>query len=282
MNIAGFLEQRNRPILVLLGVMAILLIGLGDYFATRRSLEFSVFFVLPISFFTWFLSRRAGLLVCLTSGAIILGVNLGSRTYLADINIAYWNAAVWLGFFVLFTFIVADLKALHQRERHLARVDSLTGAATRRAFYEFANDEVHRARRLKQPITLAYLDIDCFKQINDHNGHSTGDQVLMAVARSMKAGIRRTDIVARMGGDEFALLLPNTHKDAAATLLLKIRGFLRRSMKERGWPVTFSIGAVTFQSAPESVERMIECADEIMYSVKQRGKNGVRQEEMPA
>lgn len=282
MNIAGFLERRSRPVLVLLGVMAILLIGVGDYFATKRVLEFSVFFVLPISFFTWFLSRTAGLVVCPIVGLIILGVNLGSRTYLANINIAYWNAAVWLGFFVLFTFIVADLKALHQRDRHLARVDSLTGAATRLAFYEFANDEVHRARRLNQPITLAYLDIDYFKQINDRNGHSAGDQVLMAVAQSMKAGTRRTDMVARMGGDEFALLLPNTHKAAAAALLTKIGSFLRRSMKERGWPVTFSIGAVTFQSAPESVGYMIECADEIMYSVKQNGKNSLRQEEMSA
>lgn len=282
MNVAAFLGRRSRPALVLLGVAAILVIGIGDYFATKRLLEFSVFFVLPISFFTWFLNRTAGLVVCAISGAVILGVNLGSRTYLADINIAYWNAGVWLGFFVLFTFIVADLKVLHQRERHLARVDSLTGAATRLAFYEFANDEIHRARRLKQPITLAYLDIDCFKQINDRNGHTAGDRVLMAVARSMKAGTRRTDMVARMGGDEFALLLPNTRKDDAAALLTKIGNLLRKSMKERGWPVTFSIGAVTFQSSPESVGYMIECADQIMYSVKQSGKNSVRQQEMSA
>jgi|SRR6185312_200131 len=282
MNIAGFLEQRSRPTLLLIGAVGILVIGVGDYLATKRSLEFSVFFVLPLSFFTWFLSRMEGLLVCLISGAIILGVNLGSGTYLANINIAYWNAAVWLGFFILFTFIVADLKALHQRERHLARVDSLTGAATRLAFYEFAKHEINRARRLKQPITLAYLDIDCFKQINDDNGHNTGDEVLMNVAQSMKSSTRRTDMVARMGGDEFALLLPNTHKDAAATLLEKVSSLLRESMRQRGWPVTFSVGAVTFLSTPESLEKMIERADELMYSVKQSGKNSVRHEEIPA
>jgi diguanylate cyclase (GGDEF)-like protein len=282
MNIADFFDRQSKPVLVVLGVVAILLIGVGDYFATKRLLEFSVFFVLPISFFTWFITQKAGLVVCVFSAAIILGVNLGSTTDLANLDVAYWNAAVWFGFFLLSVFIVSDLKALHQRERRLARIDSLTGAATRLAFYEFANDEVHRARRLKQPTTLAYLDIDCFKQINDRNGHSMGDKVLIAVARSMKAGVRRTDMVARMGGDEFALLLPNTHKDAAATLLKKVSSLLRASMKERRWPVTFSIGAVTFRNAPESVEQMLERADEMMYSVKQSGKNRIEQQEMSA
>ena len=282
MNIADFFDRQSRPVLVVLGVVAILLIGVGDYFATKRLLEFSVFFVLPISFFTWFITQKAGLVVCVFSAAIILGVNLGSTTDLANLDVAYWNAAVWFGFFLLSVFIVSDLKALHQRERRLARIDSLTGAATRLAFYEFANDEVHRARRLKQPTTLAYLDIDCFKQINDRNGHGMGDKVLIAVARSMKAGVRRTDMVARMGGDEFALLLPNTHKDAAATLLKKVSSLLRASMKERRWPVTFSIGAVTFRNAPESVEQMLERADEMMYSVKQSGKNRIEQQEMSA
>ncbi|HJT71844.1 MAG TPA: GGDEF domain-containing protein [Terriglobales bacterium] len=282
MNIADFFDRQSKPVLVVLGVVAILLIGVGDYFATKRLLEFSVFFVLPISFFTWFITQKAGLVVCVFSAAIILGVNLGSTTDLANLDVAYWNAAVWFGFFLLSVFIVSDLKALHQRERRLARIDSLTGAATRLAFYEFANDEVHRARRLKQPTTLAYLDIDCFKQINDRNGHGMGDKVLIAVARSMKAGVRRTDMVARMGGDEFALLLPNTHKDAAATLLKKVSSLLRASMKERRWPVTFSIGAVTFRNAPESVEQMLERADEMMYSVKQSGKNRIEQQEMSA
>jgi diguanylate cyclase (GGDEF)-like protein len=282
MNFASLLEKQSKPVLVLLSSAATLLVGVGDYFATNVFLEFSVFFLLPISFFTWFVSRRAGLLSCLISGGIVLSVNLISSVYVKSIEIAYWNAVLWTGFFVLITFIIADLRSLHYRERELARVDTLTGAATRLAFYEFARDEINRARRINQPITLAYLDIDSFKQINDQNGHSTGDKVLHAVAQTLRETIRRTDMVARMGGDEFALLLPNTSREAGSRLLEKVMDLLAGTMKQRGWPVTFSIGAVTFLSAPESVERMIEHADETMYSVKQTGKNRICQKEMAA
>jgi hypothetical protein len=151
MNAADFLRKQTKPVLLALGSLAIVLVGIGDYFATSELLEFSVFFLLPGSFFTWFLSRRAGLLASLISGGVILGVNLNSPMDVIDNQIAYGNALVWLGFFVLMTFIIAHLKVLHFRERELARVDSLTGAATRLAFYEFRREEINRARRLNLP-----------------------------------------------------------------------------------------------------------------------------------
>lgn len=280
MLFAKFLEKQNTPLFIVFASVAMLLIGVGDYFATNVSLEFSVFFLLPISFFTWFVSRRAGFLASLVAGGINLGVNLSSSIYLKSTEIAYWNTLVWTGFFCLMTFIIADLKFLHHRERELARSDTLTGAATRLAFYEFAGDELNRARRTNQPITLAYLDIDSFKEINDRNGHNLGDKVLHTVAQSICTSIRRTDIVARMGGDEFAMLLPNTSREASSKLLEKVFNVLTVAMSQKSWPVTFSVGAVTFLSAPESVERMIERADQTMYSVKQSGKNRLCQEEL--
>jgi diguanylate cyclase (GGDEF)-like protein len=129
-------------------------------------------------------------------------------------------------------------------------------------------------------MTLAYLDLDCFKEINDRNGHATGDRVLVEVARGIEGNIRRTDMVARLGGDEFALLLPNTCKDSATTLLNKVLEVLTHTMQRKDWPVTFSVGAVTFLSPPESVQDMVQLTDEIMYSVKRAGKNRMRLEEM--
>lgn len=277
---SNFFRNRSKPFRLALGLFGMLLVGVGDYFATSALLEFSVFFLLPIAFFTWFMSRRAGLLASLATGGIIAFVNITSPTYLSHTRIAYWNAVVWMLFFILITFIIADMKALHVRERELARVDTLTRAATRLAFYEFAGDEINRARRLNQPMTLAYLDLDCFKEINDRNGHSTGDRVLVEVARGIEGNIRRTDMVARLGGDEFALLLPNTCKDSASTLLNKVLEVLTNTMQRKDWPVTFSVGAVTFLSPPESVHDMVQLTDEIMYSVKRAGKNRMRLEEM--
>ncbi len=161
-------------------------------------------------------------------------------------------------------------------------MDDLTKVATRVAFYEFATAEINRARRFKLTTTLAYVDLDSFKEVNDRRGHATGDKLLITVARSMQKSIRHTDMVARMGGDEFALILPNTGKDAAQKVLEKLLNVLTRSMRQHHWPVTFSIGAVTFLVPPGSVHQMIQRADEIMYSVKQSGKNRLQQEELAA
>lgn len=282
LDITAFLNNRRKAVLVIFGLLALVLLGLGDYLATAKLLEFSVFFAFPVSFFAWFLSRRTGMVASVISAAIIMGVDLSSPVHEINGRVAYWNALIWLGFFVLVTMVIAELKVLHIRERELSRVDSLTGVPSRLAFYEFATAEISRARRFRLATTLAYVDLDGFKGINDRMGHATGDKVLIAVARSMQRSIRDTDLVARMGGDEFALILPNTSKDAACKVLEKLMNTVARSMQQSRWPITFSIGAVTFLKPPESVDQMIQRADAIMYSVKQSGKDRLRQEEAAA
>jgi diguanylate cyclase (GGDEF)-like protein len=282
MNIVASLGKQHKSILILFGSMALVLVGVGDYFASGEMVEFSVFFLIPIAFFTVFLGRRAGFLACLTSAAIIMGVNFSSPLHEINHRVSYFNTFVWLGFFLLITFVIAQLQVLHLRERELARTDQLTGVAARLAFYEFATTEINRARRSGLPTTLAYADLDCFKEVNDRSGHATGDKVLITVAQSMQKSIRQTDMVARMGGDEFALIFPNTNKDAANKLLAKLLNVLTKNMERNHWPVTFSIGAVTFLTPPESVHEMIHRADGIMYSVKESGKNCLRQEELSA
>ena len=274
--------RQPKWLLVSIGLIALMLVSLGDRFASSSLLEFSVFFVLPVSYSAWFLDRRAALLTSLASTAIITANSLDSPIHAMNGRVAYWNGLVWFVFFSLLTFLIADLKALHMRERELARVDDLTKVGTRVAFYEFTAAEMSRARRSNSPMTLAYVDLDSFKEVNDRHGHATGDKVLVTVAQIMRKGVRDTDFVARLGGDEFALVLPNTSRDAAQKVLEELLAILSQSMHQHGWPVTFSIGGVTFLSQPKNVDEMIKRADEVMYSVKQSGKNRIRQEEVAA
>lgn len=278
MSAVEVIAKQGRAVQVSLGSVLLLLVGTGALFASSSLLEFSVFFIIPVTYFSWFIHRKAGTIASALSAAVTLWANLASPLHIAHPTVAYWNALIWFGFFISVTFIVAALKSLHDRERQLSRVDSLTGIGNRLAFYEFANAERNRAGRTNQPITLAYLDLDGFKEINDSLGHQNGDKVLVSVARTMEIGLRQTDMVARMGGDEFALILPDTNKAAASTVLAKVLAMLERAMQQNGWRITFSMGAVTFLAQPVSVQEMIAGADQVMFSVKNSGKNRLQQE----
>lgn len=135
--------------------------------------------------------------------------------------------------------------------------------------------EIERSQRYGHPITLVYIDLDNFKMVNDQWGHRTGDQVLMVTVECIIKELRKTDIVARLGGDEFAILLPETDAEASRIVTSKLQRSLLDEMLQNQWPVTFSIGVVTFMDIPDSDDKVIQIADELMYTVKNDGKNGI-------
>jgi diguanylate cyclase (GGDEF)-like protein len=188
--------------------------------------------------------------------------------------------------FLVTAALLSGLRRALDRERDLSSTDALTGVANTRAFYQRANTEIERARRYRHPLTLAYLDLDNFKRLNDESGHAAGDSALRAIAHTTRASLRATDFVARLGGDEFALVLPETDQSAARTAIAKLHGVLTALMRERGWPTTCSIGVVTTLPPPVSVDELVKSADNLMYRVKRQSKNAVeydvRQENSPS
>ncbi|HRI52198.1 MAG TPA: GGDEF domain-containing protein [Pseudomonadota bacterium] len=122
------------------------------------------------------------------------------------------------------------MRAAYERERRLALTDPLTGASNRRFFVEFAQREIERLRRYGLPFSLCYLDLDNFKDVNDQYGHSTGDDLLRQLVQALASQVRASDLVARMGGDEFALLLPQTDAAGALAAVSKLRDAIDETM----------------------------------------------------
>ncbi len=239
----------------------------------------SVYYLIPVVAMTWYGSWWAGLLLGLCCASPWWPVRPGVTFNDYERALAYWNSAMEAGLYVTVSLLVSSLKRALDRERDLARTDPLTGAWNARAFRELAGHEAARARRSGLPLTLAYLDMDRFKEVNDSRGHAAGDELLRAMAALLRAQVRATDLVARLGGDEFAILLPEAGREAALLPLERIRNTLRAEMQAKGFPVSVSIGAVTFPAPPPGVDEMLRQADARLYEAKRAGKDRLVQAE---
>lgn len=257
-------------------LIMVLAVGMADYL-TGSEISFSIFYLLPVTLATWCVSRQAGIALAVISAITWLMLDLEGKVY-SHPAIPYWNMLVRFGFFLIVLIILSRLKSAYERERVLSSLDSLTGLLNGRAFQERAHYEIERTRRFGHPFTVAYIDLDDFKAVNDRFGHSAGNTVLCTVADTARDNVRATDIVARLGGDEFALLFPETGEESAGTVLQKISSLISGSLEKNGWPVTLSIGAVTFRKPPDSVDRMLHTADALMYAVKHAGKGRILHE----
>src|ERR1051326_1932920 len=154
MSAVELVGKQGRAVQVALGSILLLLVGTGAFFASSSLLEFSVFFIIPVAYFAWFIHRKAGAMASAVSAAVTLWANIASPVRIDHPAVAYWNALIWLGFFISVTFIVAALKSLHDREGLLSRRDSLPGIGNRLACSDRATAERTPAGRSNQPIPL--------------------------------------------------------------------------------------------------------------------------------
>jgi diguanylate cyclase (GGDEF)-like protein len=162
--------------------------------------------------------------------------------------------------------------------RQMAVTDSLTGAMTRRGFMREAEKALEQARRYHHPLSCIALDVDRFKLVNDRYGHPTGDRVLRAIAASCRAVMRVVDHLGRMGGEEFAILLPETSPEGAATTAERIRQQIAATEVEiESGPlrVTASLGVATLPPGSDDIEAMLTAADEALYRAKMSGRDRV-------
>lgn len=236
----------------------------------------SIFYLLPIFLAAW---------KSLLWGGLPVGLACGAGWWIADRAAGHtyssgwmesWNVGSRSVTFLVVAWLFGALAEALRRQRLLARTDPVTGAANPRHFQEVLTLELARSARSGAPFTLAYLDLDDFKQVNDVLGHSAGDLILARTAEALRGGVRAIDTVARLGGDEFAVLFPETDEAEAGPVLARLSGALASAVADFPRRVTFSVGVVSFREPPSSVDDALRAADDLMYEVKRSGKAGLR------
>lgn len=274
------MPDNTKRLFVTSGSLAIvLLIGWLDH-VTGPDIGFSLFYLVPIALSAWYGGVTPAVMVASFAAASWLAADVAWRQDETAVAISLWNAFTR---FVIFTsegVFIAILRGdrekfrrLALRESILARTDVNTGLANSRAFLEYAESELKKGR----PLAILYIDLDNFKAFNDRLGHAAGDDILMEVARILRESVTEEDVVARIGGDEFAILLcceagEGEARRVADKLVERIRD-VAAVYGDIGFGAT--VGIAMFREPPSSAEEFLRSADEAMYRGKALGKGRV-------
>ena len=265
--------------LVALGtVLVTVMIG----YSGARTSPYAFFYIWLALYALFFFGRGQAvvqvLFIAIAYAAIVVGdVTSGGQAALVAIGEAAPRWIMTVGTLVVAVALVGMLKerldALVARFAYAAREDPLTGLRNRRGFDETFELEVERARRGNRALTLLLGDLDHFKTVNDRLGHPRGDVALRRAADIMRASNRRIDLVSRVGGEEFAVLLPDSDERGAHIAAERMRHAIREGFAEDAVPLTISFGISSFPQHGETTEDLMESADQALYTAKEIGRD---------
>lgn len=268
------LSRLSDAQILVISSFGVLLIAALDFF-TGYEVSVSVLYLVPVAVASWYAGRRACVLIALFSCSGWFAADMATGHPYTYMIIPVWNAVVRLGFFLANGLLLVELRNSLFYQRQLARIDGLTGVFGRLAFEERLEHDLDLARRKGIPLTVAFIDLDNFKDLNDVHGHIAGDQALRVTAQVLRAATRREDTVARLGGDEFALVFPDTEHQGAKEAVEKLMDNLRHAFKSISPDLTCSIGVITFDGIAPQLAETVHAADSLMYQAKSAGKNRV-------
>ncbi len=271
-KILANLDRQNNSTLWLMIIGSLLGLGVIDYLSGFE-ISFAFFYVFPVALSSWALGRSAGRWIAVASALVWQASNLLAGEQFSSLWILLWNTLTRLGFFLVISVLLTEIHTLLRNESILSRTDHLTGILNRRAFFEVAGQELQKLKNSRQPLTVIYADLDKFKNVNDTLGHQVGDRLLRKVAEILTLQLRGMDIVSRVGGDEFAVLLPATDQDAGRRVAMRLFRAEHEEMQQEHWPITFSAGILTCSSPPSNVDDLLHLADQLMYGAKKEGKD---------
>lgn len=217
---------------------------------------------------------------CKTKGEVLAGLVLSVTCQLLNyifLGLSSFSlsidALVFLASSVLVAFLARAAREKHFETENLATTDWLTGLHNRRSLELIFGLEIVRQKRYGGVFSLAVLDLDHFKKLNDTRGHQFGDQALALLADVLRENTREADSIARIGGDEFVVLMPNTEAAECTLLCQQLTIKIAGRMAHAGFGITASIGHATFENAPASVLEALQIADKAMYAAKEKCKD---------
>ncbi|HXH62615.1 MAG TPA: GGDEF domain-containing protein, partial [Gemmatimonadales bacterium] len=252
-------------------------VTLAIYFAnafTPAVVKLGLFYLVPVLFVTWYDGIAWGTAFAIVAMALRLRTEMVEVIPPSPIGILIFNQA---SFAVVAGVTMFAFRYMHRTQvllQVLAEHDQLTQVLNARSFTDRLAAELRRNRRYGRPLSLLYLDLDDFKRVNDTQGHQTGDAVLRLAADAIRRAVRQADMVGRMGGDEFAVLLPETDGELAYAAADRLATELR-SLLDGSPTVTASIGVVSSIGREADTDAVLRRADLAMYDAKRSGKNRI-------
>lgn len=266
LKLSRFLERRSKPVLAVIACGMSVSLGVLD-FITGVEIHFFLFYLLPVFIASWFISRQAGIyLALLTSLVWFEAHSLGGRTY-SSVWIGYANLLMRMAAFTIFAVTQSHLRAKLTQVSNIATRDFLTGLLNSHAFYQVSAIEMDKAFGV-EPMTLACIDITGFKSVNVRYGYPAGDDLMCSVAHTIKQHVPRPDLVGRLGGTSFAILLPNVASETANLILQRVQIALDEDRRKYAHPLTFFISAIACTKAPRTVAELMQEADARMIRIK--------------
>jgi diguanylate cyclase (GGDEF)-like protein len=256
-----------------LTIISTALVFAVDYI-TPNELAFSFFYLFPVALSMLVGNKIIGYISALVSGFAWMAARLLLGTEYTTSFFMIWSLLWRIASYLVFAFLLDSLRQTVADLKELSLRDPLTGAANRRYLEEYLERAISRSRRDKNPLTLIAIDLDDFKLINDTFGHTRGDEVLKTVTERIQTTIRPEDLLARIGGDEFVIILNTMNYEQSETVAERITESVRRALSSMRIDTTLSIGVMTNTTIRDSAEGMLKRVDQLMYEVKHGGKNG--------
>ncbi len=270
-----FFKDTDKTIMALTLILMLTVVSYLDYI-TDLSVPLTYFYLIVIGVSSFTLPSLCS--------QLSLMISLLSRYYTFHQAIdIYGPLKILIGYtsevliFISFYIVLNKTKSLIQNLESLAMKDFLTDAYSSRYFYSVTETAIKTCQRNKSFISIIFIDIDNFKQVNDTYGHAAGDKLLKSIVNNLQCRLRRDDMIARLGGDEFGILLKNVDQDKLESIFPELYQQLLADIQRRYPDVTMSCGSVSYSGQKSmTVDILIHEADKLMYEVKSTTKNGMK------